>query len=172
MRGHLETLRRFVEAHDDIALVFPVHANPAVREVAFGVLDGVPRVRLIQPLDYADFLHLMAASWLIASDSGGVQEEVPTLGKPLLVLRENTERPEAIDCGVARLVGHSAERFREMLEEAAGEDSWMQHVRRIDNPFGAGDSAIRIVDAIEQVLDPEAVPLTHPEMTRVDGTAA
>jgi UDP-N-acetylglucosamine 2-epimerase (non-hydrolysing) len=172
MRGHLETLRRFVEAHDDIALVFPVHSNPAVREVAYGVLDGVPRVRLIQPLDYADFLHLMAASWLIASDSGGVQEEVPTLGKPLLVLRENTERPEAIDCGVARLVGHSAERFSKMLEEAAGEDSWMQHVRRIDNPFGAGDSAQRIVDAIERILEPEEQPLTHPRRTRVDGSAA
>ena len=172
MRGHLETLRRFVEAHEDVALVFPVHANPAVREVASGVLDGVPRVRLIQPLDYADFLHLMAASWLIASDSGGVQEEVPTLGKPLLVLRENTERPEAIECGVARLVGHSAERFYEMLEEAAGEDSWMQRVRRIDNPFGAGDSGPRIVDAIERILEPDEVPLTHEERTKVDGTAA
>ncbi len=172
MRGYLETLRRFIEAHDDIALVFPVHANPAVREVAQGVLAGVPRVRLIQPLDYADFLHLMAASWLIASDSGGVQEEVPTLGKPLLVLRENTERPEALDCGVARLVGHSAERFREMLEEAAGEDSWMQHVRRIDNPFGAGDSALRIVDAIEGILERDQQSLIYPGRTRVDGTAA
>ena len=172
MRGHLETLRQFVETHDDVALVFPVHANPAVREVAYGVLDGVPRVRLIPPLDYADFLHLMAASWLIASDSGGVQEEVPTLGKPLLVLRENTERPEAIDCGVAKLVGHSAARFREMLEEAAGEDSWMQHVRRVDNPFGAGDSAIRIVNAIEQVLDADEDQFDHPGRTRVDGTVA
>jgi UDP-N-acetylglucosamine 2-epimerase (non-hydrolysing) len=152
MRGHLETLRRFVAAHPDVALVFPVHANPAVREVAHGVLAGQPRVRLIPPLDYADFLHLMASAWLIASDSGGVQEEVPTLGKPLLVLRDNTERPEAIECGVARLVGHSAERFWAMLEEAAREDSWMQQVRQVDNPFGAGDSAERICDAIDGIL--------------------
>lgn len=152
MSGYLQTLRRFVEAHDDVGLVFPVHANPAVREVAYGVLDGVSRIRLIQPLDYADFLHLMASAWLIASDSGGVQEEVPTLGKPLLVLRENTERPEAIDCGVARLVGHSADRFRDMLEEAAREDTWIKKVQKIDNPFGAGDSARRIVDAIDRIL--------------------
>ncbi|MFO1128637.1 MAG: UDP-N-acetylglucosamine 2-epimerase (non-hydrolyzing) [Rhodospirillales bacterium] len=172
MRGHLETLRRFVEAHDDVALVFPVHANPAVREVANGVLAGVPRVQLIQPLDYADFLHLMAAAWLIASDSGGVQEEVPTLGKPLLVLRENTERPEALDCGVARLVGHSAERFHAMLEEAAEGDSWMKHVRQVDNPFGAGDSAVRIVNAIERILEHETDPRSHPGRSKVDGHAA
>jgi UDP-N-acetylglucosamine 2-epimerase len=152
MRDHLVTLRRFVDTHPDTALVFPVHANPAVREVAYAVLDGNPRIRLIAPLDYPDFLHLMSHAWLIASDSGGVQEEVPTLGKPLLVLRENTERPEALECGVARLVGHSGARLWELLEEANRADGWMQQVKRVDNPFGCGDSGVRIVDAIEQIL--------------------
>jgi UDP-N-acetylglucosamine 2-epimerase (non-hydrolysing) len=152
MRGHLQALRRFVDRHADVALVFPVHANPAVREVAASVLGGNPRIRLIAPLNYPDFLHLMASAWLIASDSGGVQEEVPTLGKPLLVLRENTERPEAIDCGVARLVGHSGDRLSAMLDDASREDSWMRHVARIDNPFGAGDSAVRIVEAIARFV--------------------
>lgn len=94
----------------------------------------------------------MNHAWLIASDSGGVQEEVPTLGKPLLVLRENTERPEAIECGAARLVGHSGERLWAMLEEASREDSWMQRVKRVENPFGRGDSGVRIVDAIERIF--------------------
>ena len=169
MRGYLQTLRDFVDAHADVALVFPVHANPAVREVAYGVLDGAPRVKLIAPLDYADFLHLMANAWLVVSDSGGVQEEVPTLGKPLLVLRENTERPEAIECGAARLVGHSAAKLREMLEEAASEDGWMQRVKAIQNPFGAGDSAVRIVDAIENFL---WLPSRHPSETFVREDAA
>lgn len=152
MRDHLVTLRRFVDANPDTALVFPVHANPAVREVAYDVLDGNPRIRLIAPLDYPDFLHLMSHAWLIASDSGGVQEEVPTLGKPLLVLRENTERPEALACGVARLVGHSGERLWQMLEEANHDDGWTQHVKRVANPFGEGDSGVRIVDAIESIF--------------------
>lgn len=152
MRDHLVTLRRFIDSHADTALIFPVHANPAVREVAYDVLDGNPRIRLIAPLDYPDFLHLMNHAWLIASDSGGVQEEVPTLGKPLLVLRENTERPEAIECGAARLVGHSGERLWTMLEEASREDSWMQRVKRVENPFGRGDSGVRIVDAIERIF--------------------
>lgn len=152
MRDHLVTLRRFIDTHDDTALVFPVHANPAVREVAYAVLDGNPRIRLIAPLDYPDFLHLMSHAWLIASDSGGVQEEVPTLGKPLLVLRENTERPEALACGVARLVGHSGDRLWELLEEASQDDGWVQQVKRVANPFGRGDSGVRIVDAIEDIL--------------------
>jgi UDP-N-acetylglucosamine 2-epimerase (non-hydrolysing) len=152
MRGHLETLRRFVESRDDLMLVFPVHANPAVRAVAREVLGEAGRIRLIDPLDYTDFLHLMAHAWLIVSDSGGVQEEVPSLGKPLLVLRENTERPEAIECGVAKLVGRSPERLWMLLEEATAPGSWSETVASIANPFGQGDSAQRISDAIENIL--------------------
>lgn len=167
MREHLVTLRRFVDTYPDTALAFPVHANPAVREVAYAVLDGNPRIRLIPPLDYPDFLHLMSHAWLIASDSGGVQEEVPTLGKPLLVLRENTERPEALACGVARLVGHSGARLWQLLEEANSNDGWVQHVKRIANPFGDGNSGARIVDAIETLLGlPEVLPSGLPAFAK------
>jgi UDP-N-acetylglucosamine 2-epimerase (non-hydrolysing) len=90
----------------------------------------------------------MTHAWLIVSDSGGLQEEAPTLGKPLLVLRENTERPEAIESGVARLVGKTPERLESMLEEAYGAGSWADEVKEIENPFGAGDSGQRIADTI------------------------
>ena len=102
MRDRMRVLRRFVEAHDDISLVFPVHANPAVTEVAAQELGGAARIHLIDPLDYPDFLYCLSKAWLIVSDSGGVQEEAPSLGKPLLIMRANTERPETVECGVAR----------------------------------------------------------------------
>ncbi len=148
MRGNLDVLRRFIDRHENMVLVYPVHPNPRVREAARDVLGGMSRIRLIEPLGYLDFLHLLARSWLIVSDSGGVQEEAPTLGKPLLILRENTERPEAVACGVARLVGGRPERLAAMLDELAEDDGWVRRVGRIDNPFGRGDSARRIADAL------------------------
>jgi UDP-N-acetylglucosamine 2-epimerase (non-hydrolysing) len=152
MMAYLKVLRRFVEQRDDVALVFPVHPNPQVREAATTVLRGVPRVHLLSPLDHADFLHLLSRAWLVVSDSGGVQEEVATLGRPLLVLRENTERPEAIDSGIARLVGSSAARLEEMLIEAEQQGSWLERVRGIPNPFGDGRSGPRIVRALDEFL--------------------
>lgn len=148
MRDRLRVLRAFVQERSDVSLVFPVHANPCVTEIAAEELGGAPRVHLLEPLSYPDFLHCIAASWLVVSDSGGVQEEAPSLGKPLLILRENTERPEAVDCGVARLVGASPQRLRDALIEAEAPGSWATQIRPIDNPFGTGDSALRIVDAI------------------------
>jgi UDP-N-acetylglucosamine 2-epimerase (non-hydrolysing) len=104
------------------------------------------------PLNYQDFLALLSHAWLIVSDSGGVQEEAPTLGKPLLVLRENTERPEALEVGVARLVGGTPERLAVMLEEAYADEGWTAVVQRSANPFGCGDSSKRIAQALAQVL--------------------
>lgn len=152
MLGHLAAIRRFVEAHQELALVFPVHSNPNVQSAAAEMLSGHPRIHLIEPLDYANFIHLMAAAWLVVSDSGGVQEEVPSLGKPLLVLRQVTERPEVVSCGVARLVGDSAERLSAMLDETLAPNSWINRVSKVVNPFGAGDSAVRIVDALTAFL--------------------
>jgi UDP-N-acetylglucosamine 2-epimerase (non-hydrolysing) len=153
MSGHLEVLKRFVDAHDDVTLVFPVHANPVVREAAQGILGATPRVHLVPPMDYPDFLHIMARAWLIVSDSGGVQEEVPTLGKPLLVLRQNTERPEAVACGIARLVGDRSEALAAILEEISLDDSWIRSVTGVENPFGCGDSGERIVAAMLRFLE-------------------
>ncbi len=152
MEGHLRVLRRFVERHEDIGLVFPVHPNPAVRAAAEAALAGAPRVLRLDPLDYPDFIHLLSRAWLLVSDSGGVQEEAPTLGKPLLVLRENTERPEVLHCGVGRLVGSSPARLGAMLEEALGDADWFERVRTSANPFGSGDSGERIATAIERLL--------------------
>jgi UDP-N-acetylglucosamine 2-epimerase (non-hydrolysing) len=148
MSGNLRVLRAFVERHDDVLLAFPVHPNPSVRQVSHSILGGHPRIHLLEPLEYVQFIHLLAKAWLIVSDSGGVQEEAPTLGKPLLILRENTERPEAVDSGVARLVGGNPETLATMLEELHPAHPWLQEVCEIDNPFGQGDAGYRIVDGI------------------------
>ncbi|MDP3167077.1 MAG: UDP-N-acetylglucosamine 2-epimerase (non-hydrolyzing), partial [Hydrogenophaga sp.] len=124
MSSHLKALRRFVGRHQDVELVFPVHPNPSVRAVVDTEFTGAERIHCIDPLKYDDFLHLLSRAWLVISDSGGVQEEVPSLGKPLLILRDTTERPEVLDCGIGRLVGHSGERLEEMLEAALLDKSW------------------------------------------------
>ena len=152
MRGNLEVLRRFVARHEDVSLIFPVHPNPSVRDSACRVLADQERVHLIDPLDYEDFVRLMSESWLIVSDSGGVQEEAPTLGKPVLILRENTERPEAVEAGVAKLVGGNPDNLAKMLEEIDADPSWVESVKEIDNPFGDGQSAQRIVSAVANFL--------------------
>ncbi len=152
LRGNLEVLRRFVERHADVALAFPVHPNPEVTRPAQEILGGRERVHLLEPLPYPDFVHLLSRAWLVVSDSGGIQEEAPTLGAALLVLRDKTERPEAIDAGVARLVGGSPERLAELLEETHADDAWIRRVREVENPFGRGDSGVRIADALEKFL--------------------
>ena len=112
----------------------------------------------MQPLDYEDFIVLLSHAWLIVSDSGGVQEESPTLGKPLLILRENTERPEVIESGIARLVGGSPEQLSLMLEEAQASGSWVEEVKSIENPFGRGDSSHRIARIITELMVERAAP--------------
>jgi UDP-N-acetylglucosamine 2-epimerase (non-hydrolysing) len=152
MSGNLRVLREFVESHDDVSLAFPVHPNPSVRGPSYEILGGSPRIHLLEPMEYFEFVHLLSRAWLIVSDSGGVQEEAPSLGKPLLVLRENTERPEAVEAGVARLVGGKPETLREMLHELYPDHAWLGQVARSRNPFGDGTAAVQIVDAIEQFL--------------------
>lgn len=147
MTGNLEILGDFVEKHRDVCLLFPVHPNPNVRRATEKILADRERVYLLGTLDYADFVRLMKSAWLIVSDSGGVQEEAPSLGKPLLILRENTERPEAIESGVAKLVGENS--LRDLLESNYNDEDWINSVKEIENPFGRGDSAERIVKILE-----------------------
>ncbi|HEX8566062.1 MAG TPA: UDP-N-acetylglucosamine 2-epimerase (non-hydrolyzing) [Pyrinomonadaceae bacterium] len=149
MTENLRVLRDFIAKHTDTALFFPVHPNPAVKQAAAQIFEENPRVFLLEPLAYADFARIMANSWLVVSDSGGVQEEAPSFGKPLLVLRENTERPEAITAGVAKLVGGSPQRLGELLEENYLDESWTNSVKQIENPFGDGNAAARIVKVLE-----------------------
>ncbi len=153
---NLRVMRRFVEQQADVALVFPVHPNPAVAQAARSILSGHPRIHLLSPLSYDDFIVLLSKAWLIVSDSGGVQEEAPTLGKPLLILRENTERPEVIESGVARLVGGEPQRLAQMLAEASQAGSWVHGVQRVRNPFGQGDSSKRIARIVAKVLRGQA----------------
>ncbi len=153
MTSHLRALRRFVEKHEDVELIFPVHPNPSVRAVVGTEFIDAKRIHCIDPLEYADFLHLLSRSWLIVSDSGGVQEEAPSLGKPLLVLRDTTERPEVLECGVGKLVGHSGDQLEKMLEAAILDKSWFDVVRHTINPFGQGDAGERIVSAVAQFLE-------------------
>ena len=148
MSGNLETLREFVENHADVCLFFPVHPNPNVKEVTEKILANRERIYLLDALDYGDFVHLMKNGWLIASDSGGVQEEAPSLGKPLLILRENTERPEAIAAGVAKLAAENNLKF--LLESNYNDAGWTNSVKVIENPFGRGDSAGQIVEILER----------------------
>ena len=134
-------------------LVFPMHPNPNVSGPAREICEGNPRVILSPPLQYRDFIHILSRSWLIVSDSGGIQEEVTSLGKPLLIIRENTERTECIEAGMARLVGGCPETLVNMLEEAYLEGSWANSVHKAPNPFGNGDSAERIVRCVVELLE-------------------
>ena len=133
---------------DDIQVVFPVHKNPKVRQVVREELGDVDRVTLIDPLDYEPFANLMAKSYLILTDSGGIQEEAPALGKPVLVLRDTTERPEAVDAGTVRLVGTDKDAVykaaHELLHDAAAYKTMSNSV----NPYGDGKASERILQAL------------------------
>ena len=150
MSSNLRVLKEFVKTHDDVCLLFPVHPNPNVRSATRSILGGSARVVLLDPLGYSDFVAAMMNSWLIVSDSGGVQEEAPSLGKPLLVLRENTERPEAVKAGVAILVGGDPKELMRILQENYDDDSWIRSVRSVPNPFGDGFAAKRIAQFIKE----------------------
>jgi len=129
-----------------------VHPNPNVKDAARAELDNHPRILLIQPLDYADFVQLLRRAWLLLSDSGGIQEEAPSLGKPLFVLRNNTERPEAVESGVAFLIGDTPGRLSAMLQKAYADRDWIQGIKNIQNPFGDGNSGKRIVEIVGRQL--------------------
>ncbi len=148
MSQHLRALREFIESHPDLCMVFPVHPNPNVRAAVASELDQHPRIRLVDPMGYRDFIHLLSHAWLIVSDSGGIQEEATALGKAMIVLRENTERPEAVECGVARLVGESPERLRDMLRTAWVDAVWHTNASQSRDVFGDGHTAERICDVL------------------------
>ena len=147
LRGICEAIRRLSQ-RDDVQVVFPVHLNPRVRGPVEELLGGAPNVHLIEPQDYLSFVYLLTRADLVLSDSGGIQEEAPSLGKPVLVLRENTERPEAIEAGTARLVGTDADTIVAESERLLDDPAAYEDMARRANPYGDGRAAERIIDAL------------------------
>lgn len=152
MRNMFRAIRRIIDEYPDIKAIYPIHMNPVVREAAKDILGDTDRVRIIEPLEVIDFHNALARSYLILTDSGGIQEEAPSLGKPVLVMRDTTERPEGVEAGTLKLVGTSEENiyksFKLLLEDRY-EYKKMSHA---SNPYGDGEASKRIADILESAL--------------------
>ncbi len=148
MRGLCHAILTLLARYPDVRVNFPVHLSPRVREVVFPVLSDHPRVRLTDPLDYPDFVQAMARASFILTDSGGVQEEAPSLGKPVLVLRESTERPEAMQAGTAKLVGTDPQRLLSEAARLLDDEAEYTRMAKAQNPYGDGQAAQRILQVI------------------------
>lgn len=148
MRHVYKALRRLTEEFADVEVVFPVHKNPKVRQVVKEELGGLAKVHLIDPLDYEPFANVMHRASLILTDSGGVQEEAPALGKPVLVLRDTTERPEAVAAGTVKLIGTDCERVYEEAKRLLTDEAEYSRMAESVNPYGDGQAARRIIQAI------------------------
>ena len=148
MRHVYRAIRDIIEELDDVEVIFPVHRNPKVREIVQEELGGLERVHLIDPLDYEPFANLMARVDIVLTDSGGIQEEAPALGKPVLVLRDTTERTEAVTAGTVRLIGTDERRVYEETMRLFTEPTAYTHMAEAVNPYGDGEAARRIIEAI------------------------
>lgn len=148
MRRVFKVIREVVESREDVEVIYPVHLSPAVQEAAKEILGNTERIHLISPLDVVDFHNLAARSYFIMTDSGGVQEEAPSLGKPVLVLRDTTERPEGVEAGTLKLVGTESKKVKEEMEELLDNDAEYQRMAQAKNPYGDGKASERILDAI------------------------
>ena len=135
-------------ARDDVEIVYPVHPNPNVQVPVRQLLAGIPNIHLIEPLEYVPFVDLMRRAWLVLTDSGGIQEEGPSLGKPILVLREKTERPEGVEAGSVKLVGTQTRRIVEEAVRLLEDRQEYERMARVHNPYGDGHASRRIADAI------------------------
>ena len=149
MRRVFKTLRHMVDEHSEIEVVYPVHLSPSVQDVAKEILGDHDRIHLIAPLDVFDFHNLASRSYFIMSDSGGVQEEAPSLGKPVLVLRDTTERPEGVKAGTLKLVGTDPDKVKEAMTSLLTEEALYKEMSEAPNPYGDGKASERIVQAIK-----------------------
>ena len=149
MANIMTALRRVAESFEDVELVYPVHLSPVVREAAAKYLSGHQRIHLIDPLDVEEMHNLMARSYLVMTDSGGLQEEAPALGRPVLVLRRETERPEAVEAGTVKIAGTEEETIFRMASELLTDEKAYHEMAHAVNPYGDGFACRRIVDAIE-----------------------
>ncbi|MGE7367134.1 non-hydrolyzing UDP-N-acetylglucosamine 2-epimerase [Desemzia incerta] len=150
MERVFKAIRYVVERHTETEVVFPVHLNPTVQKMAESILGNHPRIHLIAPLDVIDFHNLIARSYMIMTDSGGVQEEAPSLGKPLLVLRETTERPEGVEAGTLKLVGTETDTILREMTNLLENEAEYNRMSAASNPYGDGQASKKILEAIIQ----------------------
>ena len=148
MHAMFRAIRRVIEEHDDVKALYPIHLNPAVREAAAAELSGCDRIRLTEPLEVLDCHNLMARSYLILTDSGGIQEEAPSLGKPVLVMRDTTERPEGIQAGTLKLVGTDEETIYREFTRLLDDRKAYEKMAHAENPYGDGHACERIADIL------------------------
>ena len=145
-------LRQLANDNSDIDIVYPLHLNPNVQGVVHEYLDHISNVHIIRPIDYEPFVYLMSRSYIILTDSGGIQEEAPSLGKPVLVMRDTTERPEAVEAGTVRLVGTNKERIVSSTQKLLDDASAYHAMARAINPYGDGTTAKQIVNILRKIL--------------------
>ena len=144
-------VNKISKEYDDIKVVYPVHKNPVIREIANKIFEGNEKVKLIEPLEVLDFHNFLAKSYLILTDSGGIQEEAPSLGKPVLVLRDTTERPEGIEAGTLRLVGTEQKKVYNNIKLLLNNSKEYEKMSKASNPYGDGFACKRIADIIEKI---------------------
>lgn len=152
MRNMFKAIKRIINEYPELKAIYPIHMNPLVREIATEVFIDCDRIRIIEPLDVVDFHNFMAHSHLIITDSGGIQEEAPSLGKPVLLMRETTERPEAIKAGTVKLVGTDEETIYDNLKLLLDNKSEYEKMSQAINPYGDGYASKRIADILENEL--------------------
>ena len=143
-------IKRIVDKYDDVKVIYPIHMNPVVRKAAKEIFNGEDRVHIIEPLDVLDFHNFLANSYLILTDSGGIQEEAPSLGKPVLVMRDTTERPEGIKAGTLKLVGTEEENIYNEFEKLLTDKNEYEKMSKASNPYGDGYACKRIADILER----------------------
>jgi len=152
LENMFKAIKRIVDEYNDIKIVYPVHKNPLVREIASKILGNDERIRLIEPLEVIDFHNLLARAHIIMTDSGGIQEEAPSLGKPVLVMRDTTERPEGIKAGTLKLVGTEEENVYNNLKLLLDDAGEYEKMSKASNPYGDGHACERIADILEKEL--------------------
>jgi UDP-N-acetylglucosamine 2-epimerase (non-hydrolysing) len=143
-----QALREIALIHSDCEIVYPVHMNPNVRKPVYSILSGIKNIKLIEPLGYEPFVYLMDRAYFIISDSGGVQEEAPSLGKPVLVTRNTTERPEAVEAGTVKLVGTDKDKIMEESGKLFNDKKYYDRMARIENPYGDGHACEKIISGL------------------------
>ena len=149
MHHMFRAIRRVMQEHPNLKAIYPIHMNPMVRKAAEQELGDFDRIHIIEPLEVLDFHNFLARSYLILTDSGGIQEEAPSLGKPVLVMRDTTERPEALEAGTVKLVGTNYDKIMEEVSRLLDDNSYYDTMSKAVNPYGDGQGCRRIVETFK-----------------------